>query len=100
MPQDEGVIQIERVGDDATREDRISALITYYLAVLSEDKQGESDFDTDVLRALKKLQEKHFDKNKKRVVGTHSECGGNIIRRNQCRWCDKCKEYFCGCACG
>lgn len=36
----------------------------------------------------------------KRIVYIHKGCGGKIIKKGQCSWCDKCKEYFCGCACG
>lgn len=41
-----------------------------------------------------------FHPNKERVIGVHDGCGGNIIKKEQCTWCDKCKQYFCGCACG
>lgn len=38
------------------------------------------------------------DKDKWKIVGEHKGCGGNIIKRRQCSKCDKCGEYFCGCA--
>ncbi len=38
------------------------------------------------------------------IIGTHTaggnSCGGNIIRKGNCSWCDKCGEFFCGCASG
>lgn len=34
---------------------------------------------------------------KKRIVGIHQECGGNIVKQEQCTWCEKCMKYFCGC---
>lgn len=42
-----------------------------------------------------------FHSDKERKTGRiHAGCGGNIIKKGQCSWCDKCKQYFCGCACG
>lgn len=38
------------------------------------------------------------DKDKWKIVGKHEGCGGNIIKRHKCSKCDKCGEYFCGCA--
>lgn len=42
---------------------------------------------------------KYHPKNE-RIVGTHQDngCGGNIIKKGEHSWCDKCREYFCGCA--
>jgi hypothetical protein len=37
-------------------------------------------------------------KSREYVIGIHNGCGGNIIKRRECSWCDKCKEYLCGCA--
>ena len=36
----------------------------------------------------------------KRILYPHLGCGGNITKEGNCSYCDKCKEYFCGCSCG
>lgn len=93
-------IRTEHVKSDATREERIALLKKYFLHVLTEDVEHGTDFDVAVLDAIKELHEKYLDPRKERKIGIHEGCGGNIIKRNKCSWCDKCKEYFCGCACG
>ncbi|MEK7494184.1 MAG: hypothetical protein AAB630_03460 [Patescibacteria group bacterium] len=94
------VIHTEHVEDNVTREERIDLLKQYYLHVLVEDGIDGTDFDVAVLDALKKLEEKYRDPNKERKVGFHLGCGGNLIKRRECTWCDKCEQRFCGCACG
>jgi len=42
----------------------------------------------------------HNRSNGEKIVSTHSRCGGNIVEKGNCRQCEKCKEYFCGCASG
>lgn len=91
------VIYTEHVEDGTTRERRIDLLKQYFCHVLAEDG---TDFDNTVLDALKTLEKKYQNPDKERIVGVHSGCGGNIIKKRACTWCDKCKEYFCGCACG
>ncbi len=93
-------MQTKRVEDDVTREKRIDFLEQYYLRVLAEDRIGGTKFDLTVLDAIKVLREKYPDSNKERNIGLHPGCGGNVINKDKCTWCDKCKQYFCGCACG
>lgn len=32
-----------------------------------------------------------------KIIKVHQKCGGNIIKQNQCIWCEKCMKYFCNC---
>ena len=41
-----------------------------------------------------------FNPNIARIIGEHKGCGGDIFTKGKHTWCEKCKEYFCGCACG
>lgn len=91
------MIQTKHVKDDVTREERINMLEHFFLFALSEDGMHGTKFDVDVLDAMKVLREKYQNFNKERVIDI-CWCGGNIIKENNCRWCDKCRKYFCGCA--
>lgn len=83
------------------RSERLKQLKEYFLNNFVEDGTDGTRFDDDIINAIKALEEKYRDPDIKRIIGTHAGgCGGNIIAKDQCRWCDKCKEYFCGCACG
>ena len=67
----------------------------YFMGDMIEDRK---QFNLDVFKAIKELEEEYRDAEK--IVGIHVGCGGNIITKDQCRYCDRCGQYFCGCACG
>lgn len=83
-----------------TRSERLKQLKEYFLNNLIEDCIDGTQFDNDVMKAINVLKEKYRDPNVESIIGLHTGCGGNIIKKNKCSWCDKCKQYFCGCACG
>ena len=82
-----------------TRSDRLEHLKKYFFDNL-EDCIDDTQFNNDVVNAIDVLKKKYRDPNVKSIIGFHTGCGGNIIQKNACSWCDKCKQYFCGCACG
>lgn len=80
------------------RSERLKQLKEYFLNNLIEE--GETQFNDDVIDALNVLEGEYCDPGIERIIGIHTGCGGKVIEKGQCRWCDKCKQYFCGCACG